>query len=99
MGHDARNEMWVVMALGIAGLGKATCELDFERAEDGSVRGTFTFDASLEWQAAKLLMYLIHNTQGPVTGCKGTGSLAAYHVSFNYPPFLEDPIEKAKVAT
>ncbi|MFE7238225.1 hypothetical protein [Streptomyces sp. NPDC057580] len=96
MGYDARNEMWAVIAMGFAGLEKSTCVLDFERAEDGSVIGTFAFDAAKEWEAARLIMHLLDSTHGPVTASKGRGRYAEYQVSFSYPAGMEDPIKKAE---
>jgi hypothetical protein len=98
MGHDAMNEMWVAIAMGVSGLRSSECELSFERAEDGSVLGTFTFDASKEWEAARLIMHLINDTYGPVTASKGKGHDSVYKVSFTYPPMMEDPIEKAEAS-
>ncbi|MFF0285027.1 hypothetical protein [Streptomyces sp. NPDC005262] len=98
MAYNAMNEMWVAITMGVSGLLPRTCDLDFERAEDGSVLGTFTFDASMEWAAARLIMHLIDNTYGPVTASKGKGDLSVYKVSFTYPPTLEDPIKKAEAS-
>jgi hypothetical protein len=92
------NEMWVSVTMGVSGLMPRTCDLNFERAEDGSAIGTFTFDAALEWEAARLIMHLIDATYGPVTASKGKGHDSVYKVSFTYPPMMEDPIEKAEAS-
>jgi hypothetical protein len=98
MGYDAMNEMWVTVAMGVSGLMPHTCDLSFERADDGSVIGTFTFDTALEWEAAKLIMHLTDATYGPVTASKGKGQDSVYRVSFAYPPMMEDPIKKAEAS-
>jgi hypothetical protein len=95
---NAGTEMWVAIAMGVSGLRSSECDLSFERAEDGSVLGTFTFDASKEWEAARLIMHLIADTYGPVTASKGKGDAAVYSVRFSYPPLLDDPIKKAEAS-
>lgn len=99
MGYDAMDEMWVAMTMGVSGLMRRTCDLDFERADDGSVIGTFTFDGDMEWSAARLIMHLTDATYGrPVTASKSNGHSSVYKVSFTYPPGMDDPIEKAQAS-
>lgn len=86
---DIRDEYWSLMTMGMAGLSKPTCEVEAEEAEDGSLRGTFVFDGSKEWSAAKLVMYLVGNSHGkPVTISKGNQPDSLYRVSFTFPPYF-----------
>lgn len=89
--HPKTNlDHWALMPAGIAGLrDEYTLELGDKRDDGYDV--TFVVPAELEWQTAKLIMYLLSNL--PVAGARLTihKDRESVRVTTLYPGYMADP--------
>ncbi|MFD6279479.1 hypothetical protein ACFWFI_28520 [Streptomyces sp. NPDC060209] len=93
MNHPKTNlEHWALYRAGLSGLRTHDFTLGLGEDHDDSYDVTFVVPADLEWQIAKLIMYLLSNQPvkeaWPLRMSKSEGSV---RITTIYPSYLGDP--------
>jgi hypothetical protein len=89
MGRDpkaVKKETWLMLLTGLSGLGERDYEVELQPLEDGKIRLVISFDAAMQWQAARLFMALVDSNYGPFEVEKVYGHI---EVRFMWPAWIE----------